>query len=103
MSLPWSAQQMEWLREMGFDVLTRRVGAAPGEASPSPITHITPATDADADADAAAGGRIPACLARAARGVDIAPLLAGGLPCDVAGRRRLWRALRPLRKAARSR
>lgn len=91
MSLPWSARQMEWLREMGFDVLTRRAGAAPGVASPSPATPVP---------DAATDARIPACLARAARGVDIAHLLAGGVPCDVAGRRRLWRALRPLRKAA---
>lgn len=84
MSLPWSAQQMEWLREMGFDVLTRRSPAAP--PAPAPPNDLS----------------LPAGLLRAARGLDLAPLLAAGIPRDVAGRRALWRALRPLRKAARA-
>lgn len=88
MSLPWSAQQMEWLREMGFDVLTRRTQAGSG----------APQTPHQADADAS----LPAGLLRAARGVDLAPLLEAGIPRDVAARRALWRALRPLRKAARA-
>ena len=87
MSLPWSAEQMEWLREMGFDVLARRTRAGP--AAPQALHQ------------AGADPSVPVGLARAARGVDLTPLLAGGIPRDVAARRALWRALRPLRKAAR--
>lgn len=81
MSLPWSAVQVEWLHEMGFDVLARRAAAAAsGVAVPDDV---------------------PASLLRAARGVDLAPLLASGMPRDPASRRALWRALRPLRRAVR--
>lgn len=87
MSLPWSAQQIEWLQAMGLEVLQRPVNA---DASMSPSTMP-------------ASGGVPAAFARAARGVDIASLLASaGTPRDVAARRAFWRALRPLRKAARN-
>lgn len=87
MSLPWSAAQVEWLREMGFDVLARRAPAVAPVAGPVD------------DAPPSEGG-FPACLQRAARGVDLAPLLAAGIPRDPAARRAFWRALRPLRRAA---
>lgn len=115
MSLPWSAQQLEWLREMGFDVLARRDGAAaaaPGGdvagASDRDAPLVDPAT-ADAvrtrPAPAASDAAIRAmrALERVASGVDLGPLLAAGLPRDPASRRAFWRALRPLRKAARAR
>ncbi|MGY3265983.1 hypothetical protein [Lysobacter sp. HA35] len=85
MSLPWSAQQIEWLQAMGLEVLQRPMDA------PASIRSATSSTD------------VPAGLMRAARGVDVASLVAThGMPRDVATRRALWRALRPLRKAARS-
>ncbi|GAB1594571.1 hypothetical protein [Lysobacter claricitrinus] len=87
MSLPWSAQQIEWLQAMGLEVLQRPVNAG---ASVSPSTVSAP-------------GSVPAAFARAARGADIASLLAStGTPRDVTTRRAFWRALRPLRKAARN-
>ena len=79
MSLPWSGQQIEWLQAMGLEVLQRP--AAPAAASPLDV---------------------PAGLQRAARGVDLAPLIARlGIPRDVASRRRFWREMRMQRKAAR--
>jgi hypothetical protein len=84
MSLPWSAQQVECLQAMGFDAL-----------------HLVAATPAAAAANA--DDDLPPGLRRAARGVDLAALLqAQGAPRDVGSRRRFWRALRPLRKAART-
>ncbi|WP_133479673.1 hypothetical protein [Cognatilysobacter segetis] len=84
MTLPWSGQQVEWLQAMGLDVLQRPAGRA-----------ATPGLAAEATGD------VPAGLLRAARGVDLAPLLARlGLPRDVASRRAFWRELRALRKAA---
>lgn len=106
MSLPWSAQQLEWLREMGLDVFARR---APGGAAAPVPAHVRteaalPASPPTADADRATGTpRIPPALERIAHGVDLAPLLALHPPRDPASRRALWRALRPLRKAARTR
>lgn len=94
MSLPWSGAQVEWLQAMGFDVLAR-ADAGPVRAAPSA---------AERPAEAMTGPAVPAALARAARGVDLGPLLAvAGPPRDVASRRALWRLLRPLRKAARAR
>lgn len=87
MSLPWSATQIEWLREMGFDVLARRAPAVAPVAGP-------------VDDASATTGALPASLQRAARGVDLTPLLAAGVPGDPAARRAFWRALRPLRRAA---
>ena len=85
MSLPWSAQQVEWLQAMGLEVLQR-----PGTAAAPPTAALS------------AAGDIPAGLLRAARGVDLAPLIAAhGRPHDVATRRAFWRALRVTRKAAR--
>ena len=92
MSLPWSAQQLEWLREMGFDVLARR---------DRPLAQ-GPAVAAEPAASLQAADTLPPWLRRAARGVDPTPLLAAGLPHDAATRRRFWRALRPLRKASRA-
>jgi hypothetical protein len=92
MSLPWSPTQVEWLRAMGLDVLALR-GAGQGAG---PTAPGGPAVDAGA------AGALPPGLARAARGIDLAPLLDQGVPGDIGGRRALWRALRPLRKAARS-
>lgn len=84
MTLPWSPQQVEWLQAMGLQVL-RPAGAVAAAA-------------ADVEEP-----RLPAALQRAARGIDLAPLLrAPGLPRDAASRRAFWRALRPLRKAART-
>ena len=112
MSLPWSAQQREWLREMGFEVLARRsddgaAGFAPsaGATATTPaITDMAPSAPARLPAaTASAGSRVADALQRAAGGVDLAPLLAGGPPRDAAERRAFWRVLRPLRKAARSR
>jgi hypothetical protein len=90
-SLPWSGQQIEWLQALGLEVLHRPVAAAPGS------------TPAEVAADAGApSGQIPRALLRAARGVDLMPLLAtAGLPRDVASRRAFWRLLRPQRKASR--
>jgi hypothetical protein len=84
-SLPWSGQQIEWLQAMGLDVLQH-----------------PPARTADAPVATTAVDGIPAGLVRAARGVDLAPLLVtAGVPSDVASRRAFWRLLRPQRKAAR--
>lgn len=125
MSLPWSAQQREWLREMGFDVLARR-DTGPGETAALEATHAdgagagramrdaaapqgrhgagsTRAADAGVAPSSAGGAGIPAALSRIAGGVDLAPLLAAHPPRDPPSRRALWRALRPLRKAARGR
>jgi hypothetical protein len=107
-SLPWSARQLEWLREMGLDVFARR--APDGAQAPVPADAAVrtdaalPASSPMADADRATGTpRIPPALQRIAHGVDLAPLLALHPPRDPASRRALWRALRPLRKAARTR
>ena len=99
MTLPWSPSQIEWLQAMGFEVLARpgSAGAERGDEAASRVGRA-------ADADAPAGAGAPRALARAARGVDLAPLLAAlGVPRDPASRRAFWRALRPLRKAARDR
>lgn len=86
MTLSWSPAQREWLQAMGFDVLG--LAAAPQD-------------DAGSRAAEAVQLGAPAALVRAARGVDLAPLLARlGPPRDVASRRAFWRALRPLRKAS---
>lgn len=88
MTLPWSAHQVELLREMGFAVLQ----------APARVQAPTPPSG-----DAAAGTAVPVGLARASCGVDIASLLATlGTPHDIATRRAFWRALRPLRKARRT-
>ncbi len=107
MSLPWSAQQREWLREMGFDVLTRRAADDPAAGTTDievAAAHEAPRRDAQAPTrghDVAPVG-LPRWLQRVARGIDPGPLLArAGLPRDPAARRAFWRALRPLRKAAR--
>ena len=84
MTLPWSGQQIEWLQAMGLDVLQR------------------PAADRAVGARGDDAGEVPAGLRRAARGLDLAPLVARlGLPRDVASRRAFWRELRALRKATR--
>lgn len=84
MTLPWSAAQVEWLQAMGLEVL-RDARAPAADAAPAP----------------AEAADVPAALRRAARGVDLAPLLAAyGVPRDIASRRVFWRALRPLRRAA---
>jgi hypothetical protein len=81
MSLPWSGQQIEWLQAMGLDVLQR-------PSSPS--------------AEPTSAAAVPGALLRAARGIDLAPLLAAvGVPRDVASRRVFWRLLRAQRKAMR--
>lgn len=143
MTLPWSAQQIEWLAEMGFEVLARRGAAGQGaeasgessvdgraqgaradgavgparvaQAGGSPAPKTAPGmnppparenpgnTPQQRDRADPARSAIAPMLARAARGVDLAPLLADGPPRDPATRRALWRALRPLRKAARAR
>ncbi|WP_133500626.1 hypothetical protein [Cognatilysobacter terrigena] len=92
MSLPWSAQQIEWLQAMGLEVLQR-----PGQgALPGDTTSVASSQSATREGD------VPAGLARAARGVDLGALLAAyGTPRDVASRRAFWRALRAARKAAR--
>ncbi|TZF91260.1 hypothetical protein [Cognatilysobacter lacus] len=88
MSLPWSAQQVEWLQAMGLDVLRTRA--------------VEPESRQSSESMAAAVAGIPAGLARVARGIDLAPLVERvGIPRDAASRRRFWRALRPLRKASR--
>lgn len=93
MSLPWSGQQIEWLRAMGLDVLQRPV-ARPTASVPT----------ADAPPARSTTGDVPAGLLRAARGLDLAPLLASaGLPRDITSRRAFWRLLRAQRKAARLR
>ena len=91
MTLPWSPQQIEWLQAMGLDVLRR--DAPPAVAAPA----VQPATVQSSPEP------VPAALARAARGADLSMLLAShGIPRDAASRRAFWRALRPLRKAART-
>ena len=88
MSGLWSPQQVEWLQALGLEVLH----LAPETAS---VGSSNPAPGASANAD------VPTSLRRAARGVDLAPLLVTiGVPRDVVTRRAFWRALRPLRKAA---
>jgi hypothetical protein len=83
MTLPWSGQQVEWLEAMGLQVLRR------------------PASNRAAQRDDTAGD-LPAGLLRAARGVDLGPLVATvGVPRDVASRRAFWRVLRAQRKAMR--
>jgi hypothetical protein len=107
MSLPWSARQLEWLREMGFEVMARRmpdeVADVAGASIPVPPESAGDGLRVSAAPARSSGSGIPMALQRAARGVDLAPLLAGGTPRDPAARRALWRALRPLRKAARMR
>ncbi|TBR12179.1 MAG: hypothetical protein EPO46_05485 [Lysobacter sp.] len=72
MTLPWTPRQLDCLQAMGFDVLIHR-----------------PPT-------------LPSGLSRVAQGADVAALVrALGIPRDIATRRAFWRALRPLRKAAR--
>lgn len=92
MTVAWSAQQLERLQAMGLNVLAR------------PSTTASPLSEGTRPDGAAArsGPATPAGLARAARGVDLAALLAAHpVPRDVASRRAFWRLLRPLRKAAR--
>ncbi|MFZ5657604.1 MAG: hypothetical protein ACOY37_11195 [Pseudomonadota bacterium] len=107
MSLPWSAQQLEWLREMGLDVFARRVGDGPALPVPADgAVRADASLPASPMAEPGPGGdapRMPLALERIAHGVDLAPLLALHPPRDPASRRALWRALRPLRKAARRR
>lgn len=94
MSLPWSAQQVEWLQAMGLDVL-RTVPSTPAEAVRTDGTGVPSPANAEVSA-------VPAWLARVAPGVDLAPLLQRlGTPRDPASRRAFWRTLRALRKAAR--
>ncbi|AXK70915.1 hypothetical protein DWG18_00500 [Lysobacter sp. TY2-98] len=84
MSLPWSAQQIEWLQAMGLDVLQRPA---------APVTRVAVSSSSTGD--------LPAALVRAARGADLASLIAQhGVPRDGASRRVFWRALRSARKAA---
>lgn len=112
MSLPWSGAQVEWLRAMGFEVLARPLDGGAQASTAGSADDVAAATPATRPARAPAAGTpgraddraIPNGLLRAARGIDLAPLLAAvGAPRDVASRRALWRALRPLRKAARAR
>lgn len=85
MSLPWTGQQVEWLQAMGLDVLQR-----------------APVATRAANPGGPSAGDIPAGLLRAARGVDLSPLLAtAGVPRDAASRRAFWRLLRSHRKALR--
>lgn len=102
MSLGWSAWQRDCLQEMGFDVLTLReaVPAAPAPAMPTQAASVPGLSQAQARG--ARADRAMAALQRIAGGVDLAPLLAEGVPADPAARRALWRRLRPLRKAARA-
>jgi hypothetical protein len=87
-SLPWSGQQIEWLQAMGLDVLQRLARDA-ASAPEAPVAR-------------AAVDGVPAGLLWAARGVDLAELLAAtGVPRDPTSRRAFWRLLRPRRKAAR--
>ena len=132
MSLPWSAQQLEWLREMGFEVLAQRsadaavdraaederatgdarsrfegeahrdAGMRPG-ASPSRDAGLRSGASPRRGSGDASAPRISPALQRIARGVDLVPLLAVHSLHDAASRRAFWRALRPLRKAARTR
>lgn len=107
MSLPWSARQLEWLGEMGFEVLARRgagdAAAAPAEAARPGAAARIDAGAAVAASPAAGAAAVPPALRRLAPGVELAPLLERHPPRDPASRRALWRALRPLRKAARPR
>lgn len=90
MTLPWDAQQLEWLQAMGLEVL--------GRADVPAGVPALPVSGADIGTESA---DIPAGLRRAARGLDLGPLVATyGLPRDAASRRAFWRVLRPLRKAA---
>ncbi|GAB6194985.1 hypothetical protein [Lysobacter xanthus] len=88
MTLPWSAQQVEWLQAMGLEVLARPTPAGGRDDGTGPMSAL--AFD------------IPPGLHRAAGGVDLRPLLEShGLPHDVASRRAFWRLLRPLRRDTR--
>lgn len=83
MSGAWSPLQRECLDAMGLEVLV----TAPRPRGPG-----------------ADGGEvaIPDALLRAARGIDLAPLIAAcGMPRDPVSRRAFWRMLRPLRRTAR--
>ena len=105
MSLPWSGAQLEWLREIGFEVMARRTPQAHVATPPADARAMVTAEAGRASALQArsSGSGLPLALQRAARGIDLATLLADGPPRDPAARRALWRALRPLRKAARAR
>ncbi|HEY4582200.1 MAG TPA: hypothetical protein VIG88_04945 [Lysobacter sp.] len=90
---------------MGLDVL--RVSDAglsgSGPAAAPALAGHGDAVPAPGCSGAAVTTAVPRGLARAAYGVDLAPLLATlGLPRDADSRRAFWRALRPLRKAART-
>ncbi|GAB2502843.1 hypothetical protein [Lysobacter humi (ex Lee et al. 2017)] len=98
MSLPWTREQLDWLQAMGFDVL--RLQDAPVIAPTRAIAPELPASDDDAPP---AAGVLPPGLVRAARGLELGPLIAvHGVPRDAAARRAFWRVLRPLRKARRA-
>jgi hypothetical protein len=102
-SLPWSGQQIEWLQAMGLEVLRRPDD--PRDSTPPVVPTGAHGSPAGITADiSASGGDVPRGLLRAARGLDLAPLLAAtGVPRDIASRRAFWRLLRQHRKAARPR
>ncbi|HZX80982.1 MAG TPA: hypothetical protein VFE72_08540, partial [Lysobacter sp.] len=73
MSLPWSPQQIEWLQAMGLDVLRLNDAGDPGaDAAPVPVI----VAGVEQESIGAATAAIPRGLVRAARGVDLSPLLA---------------------------
>jgi hypothetical protein len=92
--MSWSPQQQAMLSAMGY-TLYREAGAAP--AAPP----VTVAEGAPARGHAAAGDRLMQALQRAAGGRDLSGLSLpplDALRSSAAAKRRLWPALRALRR-----
>ena len=98
----WTPLQRDCLEAMGFELMALRGTAATLDGASAPATPVALGETGGGIPPAAAPRAPSDPLLRAARGVDLAALLADtGRPADVASRRAFWRQLRPLRKAMR--